>query len=166
MEFWVAGISKAGRSSGDHLAHRTRVETRPAESVNIALLERHRKEGIPAKTIGKSQLGCRFPGVLRVSPEEVLRQVYRTRTLLPELRDVSGEKVAQARAGNGSGDCKVALGKGVCQPVQKRAHRVDAESELVRATNHGYVVISAEVGSSGVEVRGIAAADGKRALHR
>src|SRR5207245_3367830 len=72
MEFWIAGISKAGRSSGDHLAHRTRVETRPAESVDIALLERHRKEGIPAETIGNSQLGCRFPGVLGVSPEEVL----------------------------------------------------------------------------------------------
>src|SRR5438552_8174962 len=148
MEFWIAGISKAGRSSGDHLAHRTRVETRPAESVNIALLERHRKEGIPAETIGNSQLGCRFPDVLGVSPEEVLRQVYRTRTLLPELRDVSGEKVAQARSGNGSVDCKESLGKRVCQTVQKRAHHVDAEGELVRAMNHGHVVIGADVGGS------------------
>src|SRR5439155_22331074 len=104
--------------------------------------ERHRKEGIPAETIGNSQLGCRFPGVLGVAPEGVLRQVYRTRTLLPELRDVSGEKVAQARAGNGSGDCKVALGKGVCQPVQKRAHPVDAEAERVGAPTHGEVVIT------------------------
>src|SRR6266581_5132709 len=108
MEFRIAGISKAGRSSGDRLAHRTRVETRPAESVNIALLERHRKEGIPAETIGNSQLGCRFPGVLGVSPEEVLRQVFRIRILLPELRHVSGEKVAQARAGNSSIDRKIA----------------------------------------------------------
>src|SRR5438876_12047098 len=121
MEFRIAGISKAGRSSGDHLAHRTRVETRPAESVNIALLERHRKEGIPAETIGNGQLGCRFPGVLGVSPEEVLRQVYRTRTLLPELRDVSGEKVAPARAGTGSGVCRVALGVVVGRPGEQCA---------------------------------------------
>src|SRR5207247_4651433 len=124
MEFWVAGISKAGRSSGDHLAHRTRVETRPAESVNIALLERHRKEGIPAETIGNGQLGCRFPGVLGVSPEEVLRQVYRTRTLLPELLEVSGGPVAQARPGRGRGDCEVGGGKGGRQTVVPRGRCV------------------------------------------
>ena len=163
-EAGIAGIGEPGRSSGDHLAHGTCVKSRQAEIVNIALFERHRKEGIPAKTVGKRQLGRRFPGVLGVSPEEVLRQVVRIRILLPQLRHVSGEEIAQARAGNGSVHRKITRGKGVCRAVQKRAHHVDAERELVRAANHGHVVVGAEVGDKGVEVRGKTGADGERAL--
>src|SRR2546427_12029911 len=46
--------------------------------------------------------------------------------------------------------------------VQKRAHHIDAERELMRAANHGQVVVGAEVGDEDVEVRGKAGAEDRK----
>ncbi len=72
--------------------------------------------------------------------DEILRQILRIRIGLMKLCRVAGQEIHHGRTED-TGKQEETFRPGVRVGVQQRAHRIHAEAELVRPTNHAQIVI-------------------------
>src|SRR5215831_13315199 len=86
VEARITGITEARRCARDDFALDALVEILQAERVNVAVCKLHRHEWSPAKSIVQRELACRLPCVLQIERKIVLRQVFRIRIGLVQLR--------------------------------------------------------------------------------
>src|SRR6266446_1731131 len=153
VEAGVTRISEARRSIGNHRASLVGIKPGQAEIVEISLRKRHGQEWLPADTVGQRQLRTDFPGVLSINSKEVLVQVQGIRIGLPQLRNVSKEKVRHAQARYGASDRIRSTRPCLSDRPLDRAQIMCAEGELVRSLDDIQIVIGTKRSCIGKGVR-------------
>ena len=136
----IARIVESRRRGRNHGAFDTLVVLVETEGVDVAQVELHGHEGIPAQAVVHRELGTCPPRVLCVQREEILADVLGIGIALAEERRESRQEVGHGQAREHGRKLIEASGPRVRRGVEMRTHEVSAKRDLVRSPNRRDVV--------------------------
>ena len=120
------------------------VESRQAEVVQVTLLKREPKVRIPLHAVSHGEVGSDLPGILGINGTDVLIQVERVRIGLTKLRNDAQEKICHSQTCRVPTEREISGRKRISNLPLDRSRKKRSETELVRAVDHGEVLVHSE----------------------